>query len=227
MGRNRFAVLELAVLGLLHRTPMHGYELRKQLTNVLGLFRALSYGSLYPCLHELLAAGLIAEEHDETRPTGPNGPARPACPRPPVPVRTGRARRLAPLVLLGDQPGGQQLVQARIQRPVRQRAEQAEYIGELLAQLVAVHWRPVQQPEHGELEYAGPVAPQRRPFQVAIFPSCVSRRCVAAILPAVRSSRCITSIYRDGMRYPVPSQAAGHDHIRTRLLAGSDVLWPT
>jgi DNA-binding PadR family transcriptional regulator len=74
VGRNRFAVLELAVLGLLHRTPMHGYELRKQLTNVLGLFRALSYGSLYPCLHELLAAGLIAEEHDET---GSPGPARP------------------------------------------------------------------------------------------------------------------------------------------------------
>ena len=83
MGRNRFAVLELAVLGLLHRTPMHGYELRKQLTSVLGLFRALSYGSLYPCLHELLAAGLIAEEHDEaeTAETGrPNGPARPGSP---------------------------------------------------------------------------------------------------------------------------------------------------
>ena len=80
MGRNKAAVLELAVLGLLHRTPMHGYELRKQLTNVLGLFRALSYGSLYPCLHELLAAGLIAEEHDETGPAGParlNGTARP------------------------------------------------------------------------------------------------------------------------------------------------------
>lgn len=65
MGRNRSAVLELAVLGVLHRTPMHGYELRKQITGVLGLFRALSYGSLYPCLHELLAAGLIVEEHDE------------------------------------------------------------------------------------------------------------------------------------------------------------------
>ena len=65
MGRNKSAVLELAVLGLLHRTPMHGYELRKQITNVLGLFRALSYGSLYPCLHELLAAGLIAEDADE------------------------------------------------------------------------------------------------------------------------------------------------------------------
>src|SRR5207302_3971048 len=44
---------------------MHGYELRKRLYTVLGAFRALSYGSLYPCLHELLAAGLIAEEHEE------------------------------------------------------------------------------------------------------------------------------------------------------------------
>jgi DNA-binding PadR family transcriptional regulator len=76
VGRNRSAVLELAVLGVLHRTPMHGYELRKQITGVLGLFRALSYGSLYPCLHELLAAGLIAEEHDETRPGRPAGPGR-------------------------------------------------------------------------------------------------------------------------------------------------------
>ena len=83
MGRNRFAVLELAVLGLLHRTPMHGYELRKQLTNVLGLFRALSYGSLYPCLHELLAAGLIAEEHDENAPAEDrlNGLAKPRAGR--------------------------------------------------------------------------------------------------------------------------------------------------
>src|SRR6202035_6173141 len=67
-------MLELAVLGVLHRTPMHGYELRKQITSVLGAFRALSYGSLYPCLHELLAAGLIAEEHDEAEPGVPAGP---------------------------------------------------------------------------------------------------------------------------------------------------------
>jgi DNA-binding PadR family transcriptional regulator len=71
VGRNRSGVLELAVLGLLHRTPMHGYELRKRLYTVLGAFRALSYGSLYPCLHELLAAGLIAEEHDEAEPRAP------------------------------------------------------------------------------------------------------------------------------------------------------------
>src|ERR1700723_534679 len=77
MGRNRSAVLELAVLGLLRNTPMHGYELRKQITSVLGLFRALSYGSLYPCLHELLAAGLIAEEHDEAEPTRTTAAGRP------------------------------------------------------------------------------------------------------------------------------------------------------
>src|SRR5437764_7747450 len=65
VGRNRSGVLELAVLGLLHGTRMHAYELRRRLYTVLGAFRALSYGSLYPCLHELLAAGLIAEEHDE------------------------------------------------------------------------------------------------------------------------------------------------------------------
>jgi DNA-binding PadR family transcriptional regulator len=61
-GGKRSRVLELAVLGLLHETPMHGYELRKQLNTVLGAFRAFSYGSLYPCLKELLARGLIAEE---------------------------------------------------------------------------------------------------------------------------------------------------------------------
>jgi len=73
VGRNRSGILELAVLGELNRTPMHGYELRKRLSAVLGAFRALSYGSLYPCLHELLAAGLIAEEHDDE--AGPLAPA--------------------------------------------------------------------------------------------------------------------------------------------------------
>lgn len=57
--RTRGDVLQLAVLGLLHSTPMHGYELRKRLNTMLGRFRALSYGSLYPCLKALSAAGLI------------------------------------------------------------------------------------------------------------------------------------------------------------------------
>ena len=57
----RSGVLELAVLGLLHETPLHGYELRKRLNAVLGSFRALSYGSLYPCLKGLLGPRLIVE----------------------------------------------------------------------------------------------------------------------------------------------------------------------
>ena len=57
----RADVLELAILGLLHDTPMHGYELRKRLNAVLGAFRALSYGTLYPALKSLLGQGLIRE----------------------------------------------------------------------------------------------------------------------------------------------------------------------
>jgi DNA-binding PadR family transcriptional regulator len=57
----RSDVLELAVLGLLLDAPMHGYELRKQLNSLLGTIRALSYGTLYPTLKGLVAAGLIRE----------------------------------------------------------------------------------------------------------------------------------------------------------------------
>ena len=67
-------VLELAVLGLLHESPMHGYELRKRLTAVLGAFRALSYGSLYPCLKDAASPqGWIAED------TEPADAARPVA----------------------------------------------------------------------------------------------------------------------------------------------------
>ncbi len=58
----RGETLELAVLGLLHESPMHGYELRKQLNGVLGWGRVLSYGSLYPALKKMLRAGWIAED---------------------------------------------------------------------------------------------------------------------------------------------------------------------
>jgi len=57
----RSDVLELAVLGLLLDAPMHGYELRKQLSAVLGTMRALSYGTLYPALKSMVAAGLLRE----------------------------------------------------------------------------------------------------------------------------------------------------------------------
>jgi len=49
----------MAVLGLLHDAPMHGYELRKQLIGLLGWGRVLSYGTLYPALKELVAGGFL------------------------------------------------------------------------------------------------------------------------------------------------------------------------
>ncbi len=58
-------MLEFAILGLLHEAPMHGYELRKRLTELLGAFRAFSFGTLYPTLRRLQRGGLIVEEVPE------------------------------------------------------------------------------------------------------------------------------------------------------------------
>ncbi|MET8680403.1 helix-turn-helix transcriptional regulator [Streptomyces sp. NPDC004647] len=58
----RSGILEFAVLGLLRESPMHGYELRKRLNTSLGVFRAFSYGSLYPCLKTLVGQGWLIEE---------------------------------------------------------------------------------------------------------------------------------------------------------------------
>ncbi|HEY0166280.1 MAG TPA: PadR family transcriptional regulator [Jatrophihabitans sp.] len=55
-------MLELPILGLLNEAPMHGYELRKRLSTLLGAFRAFSYGSLYPSLRRLQEAGWIDED---------------------------------------------------------------------------------------------------------------------------------------------------------------------
>ncbi len=57
----RAETIDLAVLGLLHEGPMHGYELRKRLNLMLGWGRVLSYGTLYPTLKKLLRAGLIVD----------------------------------------------------------------------------------------------------------------------------------------------------------------------
>ncbi len=57
--RSRTSVLETAILGLLNASPLHGYELRKRLNLLLGSFRALSYGSLYPALKGMAQRGLI------------------------------------------------------------------------------------------------------------------------------------------------------------------------
>ncbi|WP_432477938.1 helix-turn-helix transcriptional regulator [Nocardioides sp. GXQ0305] len=62
----RGETLELAVLGLLHEGPMHGYELRKRLNLMLGWRRVLSFGSLYPGLKKMLRSGLIEDSGADT-----------------------------------------------------------------------------------------------------------------------------------------------------------------
>jgi DNA-binding PadR family transcriptional regulator len=55
-------MLELPVLGLLKERSMHGYELRKQLSAMLGPFWQVSWGSLYPALRRLAKAEAIVVE---------------------------------------------------------------------------------------------------------------------------------------------------------------------
>ncbi|CAM2856705.1 PadR family transcriptional regulator [Paenibacillus sediminis] len=46
-------MLELAILGFLHESPMHGYELKQRLTMLTGHFRPVSDGALYPAISRL------------------------------------------------------------------------------------------------------------------------------------------------------------------------------
>ena len=52
-------MLELAILGLLKEQPLHGYELKKRLSETLGSLWGISYGSLYPALRRLERDGEI------------------------------------------------------------------------------------------------------------------------------------------------------------------------
>jgi DNA-binding PadR family transcriptional regulator len=69
-------VLEFAILGLLQQSPMHGYELRKELAQLLGGLRSISFGSLYPALKRLHAAGYITTaDPDPKAPLPADAPA--------------------------------------------------------------------------------------------------------------------------------------------------------
>lgn len=58
-------MLELAILGLLKERSMHGYQLSKRLTDSLGGFWRVSYGSLYPTLKRLEKQGAVEQVFDE------------------------------------------------------------------------------------------------------------------------------------------------------------------
>ena len=57
-------MLELAILGLLKERSMHGYQLSRELSDSLGGFWRVSYGSLYPTLRRLERQGAVEQVFD-------------------------------------------------------------------------------------------------------------------------------------------------------------------
>ena len=91
-------MLDMAILGLLEERDLHGYEIRRQLREHLGLLANVSFGSIYPALTRLEKSGAVVA----TEGTGAEGAAAAAVPAaPPTGSLSGeravlRARRHSP-----------------------------------------------------------------------------------------------------------------------------------
>lgn len=64
---------ELVILGQLSSGPKHGYGMAKVIDKIIGPFRRVQWGTLYPVLNRLEAEGLIQAEGEEE---GDGGRAR-------------------------------------------------------------------------------------------------------------------------------------------------------
>src|SRR6202042_704323 len=76
-------MLDLAILGLLEERDLHGYEIRRQLREHLGLLANVSFGSIYPALTRLEKSGAVVATQGESAPNA--APATPPRARPPPP----------------------------------------------------------------------------------------------------------------------------------------------
>jgi DNA-binding PadR family transcriptional regulator len=90
-------MLDLAILGLLEEGDLHGYEIRRQLRDHLGLLANVSFGSIYPALTRLEKSGAVMA----TEGAGTGSPATPVAVAPPTGSLSGeravlRARRHSP-----------------------------------------------------------------------------------------------------------------------------------
>jgi len=56
------AMLELAILGFLHETPLHGYELRRRIAALTGHVKPIAEGTLYPAIKRLEKAGWLRRD---------------------------------------------------------------------------------------------------------------------------------------------------------------------
>jgi DNA-binding PadR family transcriptional regulator len=72
-------MLDMAILGLLEERDLHGYEIRRQLREHLGLLANVSFGSIYPALTRLEKSGAVvvvegsASETPQAAPAPPTG----------------------------------------------------------------------------------------------------------------------------------------------------------
>ena len=98
-------MLELAVLGLLSEQPLHGYELKKRLSETLGPLWGISFGSLYPALRRLERSGAIEATEADGAPAAaivPTGSVKGDLAaarirrRPRAGLRTRKAYRITP-----------------------------------------------------------------------------------------------------------------------------------
>jgi DNA-binding PadR family transcriptional regulator len=89
-------MLDMAILGLLEERDLHGYEIRRQLREHLGLLANVSFGSIYPALTRLEKSGAVVA----TEGAAPES-STPAAAAPPTGSISGeravlRARRHSP-----------------------------------------------------------------------------------------------------------------------------------
>jgi DNA-binding PadR family transcriptional regulator len=61
-------MLDMAILGLLEERDLHGYEIRRQLRDHLGLLANVSFGSIYPALTRLEKSGAVVATEGGTGP---------------------------------------------------------------------------------------------------------------------------------------------------------------
>ena len=91
-------MLDMAILGLLEERDLHGYEIRRQLREHLGLLANVSFGSIYPALSRLEKSGAVVATEGAA---GGGGTATSAVAAPPTGSLSGeravlRARRHSP-----------------------------------------------------------------------------------------------------------------------------------
>jgi DNA-binding PadR family transcriptional regulator len=84
-------MLDMAILGLLEERDLHGYEIRRQLRDNLGILANVSFGSIYPALTRLEKTGAVMATE------GPAGQTGQAAPKPLAPPTGSLSGELAVL----------------------------------------------------------------------------------------------------------------------------------